>query len=111
MRRAFFALLLLAAPLSARPAAAEWRSEPMVFFDKDKQFHFHTSMVATVATAEFLKYRGMGPWRATLLSGFLWGSAGVLKEFALDRHVSSGDLHADALGVATGMGFEFCYRF
>ncbi|MBI5597193.1 MAG: GAF domain-containing protein [Elusimicrobia bacterium] len=109
MRRSA-ASVALAVCLAASPAAAVPR-DPWVFFSPDSQAHVHASLLGTFATAEFLRWRGYGPWRATLLSGFLWGAAGALKEFGLDRRPSQADLKSDLVGIGLGMSVQVCYRF
>ena len=110
-RRLKLALLMfLLAPASTAHASA--LIERRIKWHKgDPVKHFIGGTAGTLALAEFLKWRGYAPWKATLSSIIVGTAACTIKEFGHDRSPSANDLFWGGAGVAVGTGIQFTFRF
>lgn len=111
MRRLLLAALLCLPTAPAAAGGEGWIEPNLALNRKDTAYHMSVSFVGTLATAEFLKWRGYPTWKANLMGAFLMTAAGAAKELAQSSNPSGNDFIANGVGVGAALGLQWTFKF
>ena len=77
----------------------------------DQQTHFAVSYGLAMTSTLILEKHNFPRPKSILYGSLITLSAGIAKEYAIDKVASRGDLMADALGTALSAGVVYYFEF